>query len=437
MNLIRVGAPTRTTTCALPRHGFWKPRAQARHRPRQTNCPGSTRSHPSPTSGRPEVARTPARRRRAPPRSRGQSSGNSIFWGKFRRATESARAGLLSRREWAQRQIISSLVSDVATAYLPIARTGPRTRDLAPDACVAERLAAVDTTPCGPRRHVHAGRAAGRTTRGRRRGPDPRSRTAGRTAGELPRYRHRKKSRRHRSRSSAGRPATSTGGSRGSSVVAARNADRTSCRRSSSSWRRTHRLASPRQTTAGAPAMEISRRRDGGGNRRGDRGTGPRAVVCGEERAGVPPAHVPPLHGAGARFAPDGRDYSCTVPPGKAIPPSCLPATRPEHRGPVAATDVGRTLRPVLERGDGRGDRSARLRSGPGHARARVARGRAAASARERRSCRGLVAGRRGARSSPSPGTSRTFASRHQATRSRSFSIRSPVITRDRRCSPI
>jgi multidrug efflux system outer membrane protein len=41
------------------------------------------------------------------------------FWGKFRRATESARASLLSE-EWAQRQIISSLVSDVATAYFQL-----------------------------------------------------------------------------------------------------------------------------------------------------------------------------------------------------------------------------------------------------------------------------------------------------------------------------
>src|SRR5262249_16781817 len=38
------------------------------------------------------------------------------FWGKFQRATESARAVLLSD-EWAQRQVVSSLVSDVATAY--------------------------------------------------------------------------------------------------------------------------------------------------------------------------------------------------------------------------------------------------------------------------------------------------------------------------------
>ena len=41
------------------------------------------------------------------------------FWGKFRRATESARAGLLSE-EWAQRQVVSSLVSDVATAYFQL-----------------------------------------------------------------------------------------------------------------------------------------------------------------------------------------------------------------------------------------------------------------------------------------------------------------------------
>jgi len=41
------------------------------------------------------------------------------FWGRFRRATESARASLLSE-EWAQRQIISSLVSDVASAYFQL-----------------------------------------------------------------------------------------------------------------------------------------------------------------------------------------------------------------------------------------------------------------------------------------------------------------------------
>src|SRR6185436_14323942 len=41
------------------------------------------------------------------------------FWGKFRRATESARANLLSQ-EWAQRQVVGSLVSDVASAYFQL-----------------------------------------------------------------------------------------------------------------------------------------------------------------------------------------------------------------------------------------------------------------------------------------------------------------------------
>lgn len=41
------------------------------------------------------------------------------FWGKFRRATEAARANLLAT-EWAHRAVISSLVSSVATAYFQL-----------------------------------------------------------------------------------------------------------------------------------------------------------------------------------------------------------------------------------------------------------------------------------------------------------------------------
>jgi multidrug efflux system outer membrane protein len=41
------------------------------------------------------------------------------FWGKFRRATESARANLLAN-EWARQQVISTLVSDVANAYFQL-----------------------------------------------------------------------------------------------------------------------------------------------------------------------------------------------------------------------------------------------------------------------------------------------------------------------------
>ncbi|MGE5324804.1 MAG: efflux transporter outer membrane subunit [Actinomycetota bacterium] len=41
------------------------------------------------------------------------------FWGKFRRATEAARADLLAS-EWGQRAVISSLVSNVASAYFQL-----------------------------------------------------------------------------------------------------------------------------------------------------------------------------------------------------------------------------------------------------------------------------------------------------------------------------
>jgi multidrug efflux system outer membrane protein len=41
------------------------------------------------------------------------------FWGKYRRATESARANLLAT-EWAREAVISTLVSDVASAYFQL-----------------------------------------------------------------------------------------------------------------------------------------------------------------------------------------------------------------------------------------------------------------------------------------------------------------------------
>jgi multidrug efflux system outer membrane protein len=41
------------------------------------------------------------------------------FWGKFRRATEAARANLLAN-EWAKQQVISTLVSDVASGYFQL-----------------------------------------------------------------------------------------------------------------------------------------------------------------------------------------------------------------------------------------------------------------------------------------------------------------------------
>src|SRR6195256_3530101 len=41
------------------------------------------------------------------------------FWGKYRRATEAARANLLAT-EWAHEAVVSALVSDVATAYFQL-----------------------------------------------------------------------------------------------------------------------------------------------------------------------------------------------------------------------------------------------------------------------------------------------------------------------------
>ena len=41
------------------------------------------------------------------------------FWGKYRRATEAARANLLAT-EWGQKAVISSLVSNVASAYFQL-----------------------------------------------------------------------------------------------------------------------------------------------------------------------------------------------------------------------------------------------------------------------------------------------------------------------------
>jgi multidrug efflux system outer membrane protein len=63
-------------------------------------------------AGRPPVETSPAQ-------ITGSIAWELDFWGKFRRATESARASLLSE-EWAQRQIISSLVSDLAIAYFQL-----------------------------------------------------------------------------------------------------------------------------------------------------------------------------------------------------------------------------------------------------------------------------------------------------------------------------
>ncbi|HLJ16103.1 MAG TPA: efflux transporter outer membrane subunit [Bryobacteraceae bacterium] len=49
----------------------------------------------------------------------GSASWNIDFWGKYRRATEAARANLLAT-EWGRRAVISTVVSNVATAYFQL-----------------------------------------------------------------------------------------------------------------------------------------------------------------------------------------------------------------------------------------------------------------------------------------------------------------------------
>jgi outer membrane protein, multidrug efflux system len=49
----------------------------------------------------------------------GSASWNLDFWGKYRRATEASRATLLSY-QWAQKQVMATLVADLATAYFQL-----------------------------------------------------------------------------------------------------------------------------------------------------------------------------------------------------------------------------------------------------------------------------------------------------------------------------
>ena len=50
------------------------------------------------------------------------------FWGKFRRASEAARAEILAT-EWGRRAVLTSLVSQVATGLLRPSRPRSRARD--------------------------------------------------------------------------------------------------------------------------------------------------------------------------------------------------------------------------------------------------------------------------------------------------------------------
>jgi multidrug efflux system outer membrane protein len=78
------------------------------------------------------------------------------FWGKYRRANESARANLLAT-EWAREAVISTLVSDVASAYFQL----PATRDLSSHAGFAPGLVETHASVSKRRGYIHARRPAG------------------------------------------------------------------------------------------------------------------------------------------------------------------------------------------------------------------------------------------------------------------------------------
>src|SRR5262249_311209 len=79
----------------------------------QLNAAASVLSERSPqVAGRPAIETSPTQLSVA-------AAWELGLWGKLGRASESARGNLLSE-EWARRQIISSLVSDVATAYFQL-----------------------------------------------------------------------------------------------------------------------------------------------------------------------------------------------------------------------------------------------------------------------------------------------------------------------------
>ena len=106
------------------------------------------------------------------------------FWGKFRRATESARANLLAN-EWARQAVISTLVSDVASAYFQL-----RELDLELEISrqtLASRRDSLRLTQvlADARRHLAPRRPAGGATGVRRRGGDSCPRGANRAAGKF------------------------------------------------------------------------------------------------------------------------------------------------------------------------------------------------------------------------------------------------------------
>jgi len=82
------------------------------------------------------------------------------FWGKYRRATESARATLLAT-QWAREAVISTLVSDVAAAYFQLRELDLELEISRAHTGFAPGLAADHTNVSKRWGYVHARRPAG------------------------------------------------------------------------------------------------------------------------------------------------------------------------------------------------------------------------------------------------------------------------------------
>ena len=107
----------RTTTCGSPRNACWR-----RRRNFESGVPISTRRRGGGVGGTTE--REPSSPFSAPYRwdylqVGGSASWDIDFWGKYRRATEAARANL-AQTEWGKRAVVSTLVANVASAYFQL-----------------------------------------------------------------------------------------------------------------------------------------------------------------------------------------------------------------------------------------------------------------------------------------------------------------------------
>ena len=169
------GARATTTTCGLRRRESSKRRRSSGSRarissppsPPASTCSASDRASrsdfPSTNIGAIEV--------------QGSAAWELDFWGKFRRATEAARAQLLAS-EWGRRAVLTTLVSQVSERVLRPAGAGSGAGHLAPHARVAAGVAAADAGARAGRRHLARRRPAGRTAGLRRDRRNRHARTA-------------------------------------------------------------------------------------------------------------------------------------------------------------------------------------------------------------------------------------------------------------------